>query len=658
MKTIKHYLSNILPVVFLIFISSSCEDVPVYPFIESIPCTQTDVVADPNIISDFECQANMTLNGVETVLNLDESGINTSRFVGEYIDPAGAWDALIIDYGSAIDLSAYNTFKIKVKTNVNGVLKVKLEGGTSTPVELDANITSSDWKEYSFDFSDQFNQNHTKLVIFFNAGVETGGTDVYYIDDLKFVTTADPCASVTPNLSIINDFDCQKNYDVPEVEIIATLNKNDINDSKFSAKYVDETGAWDAIIIDFGAAIDLSTDNVFRIQVNAPVTGTLKAKLEGGTSAPIEKDAQITKTGEWIEYSYDFSSEANENHTKLVLFINAGVDTDGTDVYYIDDLRFTEKSDPCAGVVKDPSVIDDFNCQQNATIPGYLTNEIVDNPDVGSANPSNKVLKVIDDGTNAWDALVFDYGSAIDLSNDNYLKIKVLSDRAVPILAKLEGGTSAAKEVWGNIDVTGQWKEYTFDFSDQASADHTKVVFFFNGGQNDGTTSDVYYIDDIMFAPYDPCAGVTPDLSIVDDFECQQNYEITCCVTTEIVANPDASGIDTSVSVLKVTDNGTEPWDALVFDYGQAMDLSTKNKLKIKVLSTRAVPLLTKLEGGSSAAKEVWGSIDTVDQWTEYSFDFSDQSGESHNKIVFFFNGGQNDGTATDIYYIDDIKWE
>ena len=70
------------------------------------------------------------------------------------------------------------------------------------------------------------------------------------------------------------------------------------------------------------------------------------------------------------------------------------------------------------------------------------------------------------------------------------------------------------------------------------------------------------------------------------------------------------------------------------------------------------MPLLAKLEGGSSPVKEVWGAITTADSWTEYTFDFSDQAGANQNKVVLFFNGGQNDGTASDIYYIDDLKWE
>ncbi|MDH5415408.1 MAG: hypothetical protein OEW87_14825, partial [Flavobacteriaceae bacterium] len=503
----------------------------------------------------------------------------------------------------------------------------------------------------------QFNQNHNKLVIFFNAGVDASGSDTYYIDDLRFDITNDPCDGVAPDLSVVNDFDCQQNQEVPEVEIMATPNKNDINNSKFSGKYTDEVGAWDAVIIDYGEQIDLSINNLFSIKVKAPVEGVLKAKLEGGTSNGFEVDALITNTSDWKEYTYDFSSQAAESHQKIVLFFNAGVDTDGTEVYYIDDLKFIELSDPCIGVSTDLNIINNFNCQQNSTIAGSVSSLIVDNPNLGSGNASDAVLEVTDNGSDAWDALVFDFGGPMDLTTNNFLKIKILSTRSVPLLAKLEAGSSPAKEVWGAIDVVDEWTEYTFDFSDQANENHTKVVLFFNGGQTDGTASDVYYIDDVKFDEFDPCNGIPTDVSIVNDFECQQNYLIPGFVANTIIANPDVSGINVSASVLEVTDNGIEAWDSLLFDFGEAIDLSTLNQLKIKVLSARAVPLLAKLEGGTSGASEVWGAITTTDVWTEYSFDFSSQAAENHNKIVFFFNGGETDGTAADIYYIDDIKW-
>ncbi|MHB1107186.1 MAG: hypothetical protein ACYCZ2_12555, partial [Lutibacter sp.] len=330
MRTFKFKPSNLLLVILLIISMISCDEESFYPFIETVPC-ETPETADPSIINDFQCQDNMLLPNVEAIRNPSETGINKSTFVGKYTDPTGAWDALIIDFGAPINLSAKNTFKIKVQTSVAGTLKAKLEGGTSGGFEVDATITNTvNWVEYSFDFSSQFNQNHQKLVLFFNAGVDTNGADIYYIDDLRWDNSVDPCIGVAVDLTIINDFDCQKNQEIPEVTLTATPNKNAINGSKFAGKYIDETGAWDAVIVDFGAPINLTTHNAFKIKVLAPVEGTLKAKLEGGTSGGIEKDVQITTTGQWVEYTFDFSSEANANHQKLVLFFNAGVDTDGT----------------------------------------------------------------------------------------------------------------------------------------------------------------------------------------------------------------------------------------------------------------------------------------------------------------------------------------
>ncbi|WP_029331904.1 hypothetical protein [Gillisia marina] len=92
MKTIKLFLSYISIGLLMIF-SSCTEEEQFFPSIASIPCEQTNVVPDPNIISDFQCQANVVLDGVEAVLNPDESGANTSRFVGQYNDPSGPWDA-------------------------------------------------------------------------------------------------------------------------------------------------------------------------------------------------------------------------------------------------------------------------------------------------------------------------------------------------------------------------------------------------------------------------------------------------------------------------------------------------------------------------------------------------------------------------------------
>ena len=52
-------------------------------------------------------------------------------------------------------------FKIKVKTEVSGELRVMLDGGTSTPVYISENIVGDNgWTIYSFDFSWRQSENH------------------------------------------------------------------------------------------------------------------------------------------------------------------------------------------------------------------------------------------------------------------------------------------------------------------------------------------------------------------------------------------------------------------------------------------------------------------------------------------------------------------
>lgn len=656
-------------ILFLLMFLASCEEDPQeFSTISFEPCTDTNVTKNVNIISDFECQANVELAGVELVRNPAEIQVNKSKFVGKAIDGSEAWDALVIDYGSPIDLSTHGLFKIKVRSEVAGILKVKLEGGTSTPIEKDNDLPGDNgWAEYQFNFSDQGEENHTKLVIFFNAGVESDGTDIYYIDDLFWDESIDPCEGVSPNLSIISDFECQQNYfigdpaDETSAPLVDNPDKSGINESEFVGKYTDDgTNAWDNLIVDFGEPIDLSTNSQLSIKIHSGRAVPLLAKLEGGTAMEIW--SSIDEVDKWVQYTFDFRAAAGNGNTKVVLFFNGGA-SDGTteDVYYVDDIRFTEWIDPCLSIPQDLSIISDFECQQNYHLgndPDVSSAPVVANPNKSGENTSDFVGEYTDDGGNAWDNLFIDFGGEIDLSTNSQLNIKVHSDRVVPLLAKLEGGT--AMEIWGTIDVTGEWKNYSFDFSAAADNGNDKVVLFFNGGQTDGTATDTYFIDDIRFLPMDcsaieeDCTGVAPDLTVVNDFDCQQNFDTADAIP--VVSNPMPTCANRSSNVGKHTDNGKEAWDNLFIDFGEPIDLSTHNQLKFKVLSSRAVPIIVKIEGGTAA--EFAGNITVVDEWVEYAFDFSASAGNNNDKLVLFFNAGETDGTEQDVYYIDNIRFE
>lgn len=637
----------------------SCEnELQEFPTVNYIPCSQESVTINSNIITDFECQSNIKLSDVEVVRNPKEIQVNKSKFVGKYIKANNK--GINIDITN-INFTTNAIFRIKINTTVkNSVLQVKLEGGGSGIVELKNSIISDGgWTEYRFDLSEFASEKHNAFTLFFISDSINSVTEEYLIDDLSFEASIDPCANTTQDLSIINDFDCQQNINIPNISKTINPYSSNINSSTFVGKYIDETTPSDSFNIKYQNAIELSLNNVFTVDVYASVISNFTVKLKGGSSPEVEIQQQITSVGEWVEYEFNFFNQSNANHAQIEVIFNDGIVTNNTTEYFLDNIRFTEN--PCAGIVFNPSFFNDFDCQININPLGNVTSEIVQNPNVTAVNSSDIVLKVIDNGTEPFDFLLFNKGSVIDLSVKNSLKIKIHTSKVIPLLAKLEGGSSTPKEVWSNVNVVGDWKEYTFDFRSEASANHTQLLLFFNAGQIDGTSLDTYYIDDVRFE--EPatsqlnCNGVAADISIVNDAECQQNYTIQGNVSSQIILNPKSSGINTSTNVIEVSDNGREAFDFLLFSNGNAINLSVRNILKIKVLTSKSIPIIAKLEGGSSNPFEITSTINTVGEWTEYTFDFSSQSLANHQNLLLFFNAGSTNGSNPDTYYIDDVKW-
>ena len=81
-----------------------------------------------------------------------------------YTDTSNPTDFIGIDIDGAIDLSKNSVFKIKVKTEISGELRVMLDGGASNPVFISKDVEGNNgWAIYSFDFSWRQNENHKEL---------------------------------------------------------------------------------------------------------------------------------------------------------------------------------------------------------------------------------------------------------------------------------------------------------------------------------------------------------------------------------------------------------------------------------------------------------------------------------------------------------------
>ena len=292
------------------------------------------------IITNFECgmpTQNILGNGIASITNTIQNGINSSNNIGEYTDDGtNGWDNLLIDYSTVIDLSSnpYLSFKLYSPSSIQ--VMVKLEGGTAVEKWSDFSSINT-WEKFNYDFSDAVSNGNTKVVLFFNAGVETGTTnDVYYIDDILWTNS-------TSILPIISDFE-SLNSSVPmagNIQRVSNPYYSGINTSTNAGQYTDDgTNGWDNLQIDYSTVIDLSSNPYLSFKLYSPSSIQVMVKLEGGTA--VEKWSDFSSINTWEKFNYDFSDAVSNGNTKVVLFFNAGVETGTTnDVYYIDDIKWS-----------------------------------------------------------------------------------------------------------------------------------------------------------------------------------------------------------------------------------------------------------------------------------------------------------------------------
>ena len=280
------------------FLNSCTNELKEFATIEFSPCSDDNVVIDNSILTDFECQSNVSITNVAQIRNPRELGINTSKFVGEYTDGSEENDGFIVNLTAAVPLSTNAFFNLKIKSEITGLMVVKLQGGAAAERDFSINISGNNqWTAYFVDLSKAKDEDHTEMKIIFNAGVQTNGDDIYLIDDLVLNPTIDPCEDVVEDLSIINDFECQQNYFLGDpnqnssVEVIDNLTPDMINNSRAVGLYKDNgTEPFDNLLIDFNGTIDL-TDPLFKIKIYTSVAGNLLVKLDTSND-----DIELSKT--------------------------------------------------------------------------------------------------------------------------------------------------------------------------------------------------------------------------------------------------------------------------------------------------------------------------------------------------------------------------
>src|SRR5690606_15598150 len=357
-----------------------------------------------------------------------------------------------------VDLTKFNLIKMKVWSPIAPIqVLFKFEGG-GNQVEMFRDITvANQWVEYSFDLSAGAGfTTMDKVLVSFNPFV-LGSTETFYFDDIVGVEAVEVYEDFE-NGALLPWTAFDGTFNGP----VANPDSNSVNGSDNVGQYVKSgSAAYSLLLADRGTPFDMSILNQFHLNVWAQAPTQVLLKLEGDGGPPVEQTKNIGLSQEWQDYTFDFSGAASYTHlTKAILFFDPGVET-SADTYYFDNLLALPQG-VCKNVTLDPNMIDDFECNRNATyVNGWDSLSVVNNPAPDAINTSARVGRYVDPEGEPWAALLIDYQNPMDLSVRNQLKAKIWSPaNAKKILFKLEGGASPAKEVWVDVEQTEAWVQY------------------------------------------------------------------------------------------------------------------------------------------------------------------------------------------------------
>lgn len=405
-------------------------------------------------------------------------------------------------------------------------------------------------------------------------------------------------------------------------------------------------------------------------QMGGPINVTVQ--LKSPSQGTQEFTRYVFNLDGWQTLSFDFTEYLNvTDWTGINLIFNFGEMQEG-ETFVFDNLRqVASTTDPCDGVVPIANIVDDFECQRNYDYgAGATLLTLEPNPLIAGDNQSPAVGRYLDQPNEPWAALCVEFPDGIDLSAFNQLSISVLAPAGmpapVPLLMKLEGGSSPAAEIWTEITSPGVWQKLTADFSAEVGMDHKRACFFFNGGVGQAT-EDVYFIDNLRL-----------NQGAID--RCLMNFDAPNLTTTEwgyfpnatdgpfeLVSNPFPGGINTSPKVGKATENANsgQPWQGMYSDLPVPVKFTSDKLVKMKVYAPVASSVTMKLEGpntpgapGDSGDNTV--PIPVANEWTELTFDFDNSPNPipedvEYERITLIFDIAAIPSTNR-AYFFDEIR--
>lgn len=407
----------------------------------------------------------------------------------------------------------------------------------------------------------------------------------------------------------------------------------------------------------------LSTTVSQQIEVSFKAPENLLVTIEN--DATISKTVHVTATADFaLSYNVDFGDGSdpimtNINDVTTYTYQEAGTYTITVTAFsaatetttYTEEFEVTAILQPLKNAPPQPvrdvaNVISIFS-------DAYANIEGTDfYPNWGQATTYNQIAlngnSIIQYGNLNYQGVQF--GATVDASQMEFLHIDVwTADENVSLDIFPISIATGEKSVQKN-PVAGQWNSYNIplsDFTSQGLSMDDIHQFKFVGTPAGKTI----FIDNIYF--YKAPSGTTT--SMVQDFEGTPPVFTTFgnIANTEVVSNPDPSGVNTTAKVAKLSKtSGSEVWAGTFFETTSPLDLVSYSKISVKTWSPIAGAVVKlKLENqDASTVHEVDLTTTVANAWEELIYDFSEAPTADYVRIVIFFDFG-NAGTGADYYY-------
>jgi hypothetical protein len=294
--------------------------------------------------------------------------------------------------------------------------------------------------------------------------------------------------------------------DQSSMAVVPNPDTSGINKSKWVVKFVrDKDGVpWGGFWSTLPTPVDVTVNKYVHVKVWKPRISPIKFKLQDGAAGTLETFSinPQTSTGMWEDIVFDFTSKTGTYPTIAFMpdFEDPLTLTEDIIIYF-DDIMVNNDPTPNSAAV---DILEDYeiiplNIMYNNPLTDSSNMTLVPNPDSRGINTSNWVVKFVRDKDGIpWGG--FFSATAVDVTTNKYMHVKVWKPRISPIKFKIQDGAAGTLETFstGAQDSIGAWEDMVFDFTSKTGP-YPTIAFMPDFEDPLTLTSDiVIYFDDII----------------------------------------------------------------------------------------------------------------------------------------------------------------